>query len=474
MSRTLAASSVAFLMAAAPAPRQAPAPAPAPAPAAVAAAKPVATEPAERGSLTITLERSGRVESVRSEAVRIELEAFGGQVSVKEVVRRSGPVRAGEPVLVLEGKDFERGLDELRTQHGEQVRRLEMQREERAMQARQAIAGVERATVAAELAQQALELHRDYEAAKALEMADLSLKGSLDGLQDSRDELSQLEKMYSGTSLQSETKDIVLERARRGVERGTVYARYAKRDNEIFKAIRAPNDARRVQDQAKQSALDLESARLQQRLGEIRAELDLAQAERGLRDLGRRLERMEGDAKRLRVASPADGFLVVKVREAGDQLQPRQEVVEVVDLSRLRVRGTLGADALRFVKPGDVVRVWFPARPEVRAEAVVDEIVSVGSPEGEGAAFPFVATLRSADASVLPGLEARVIVRGSVQDRVLVPSKAIKQDKGRFSVRVLDGGREAEREVRVGVGDGKRTEVIEGIAAGEQVVVPDA
>jgi multidrug resistance efflux pump len=444
------------------------------APPAESAPKAVRTAPAERGTLAVVIERSGRVEPVRSESVRLELESFGGPVSVKDVLRRSGPVKAGEPILELEGKDFERGLEDLRTQHAEATRRLEMQREERAMQARQAVAGVERATVAAELAQQALELHRDYEAAKALEMSDLSLKSSLDGLQDSRDELSQLEKMYSGTSLQSETKDIVLERARRGVERGSVYARYAKRDNEIFKAIRAPNDARRVQDQAKQSSLDLESARLQQRLGEIRAELDLAQSERGLRDLGRRLERMEGDAKRLRVASPADGFLVVKVREPGDQLQPRQEVLEVVDLGRLRVRGTLSADAIRFVKPGDSVRVWFPSRPEVRAEAVIDEIVSVGSPEGEGASFPFVATVRSADASVLPGIEARVLVRGSLEDRVLVPSKAIKQDKGRFTVRVAADGKDSEREVRVGVSDGTRTEVVEGIAAGEQVVVPDA
>ena len=56
----------------------------------------------------------------------------------------SGPVKAGEPILELEGKDFERGLEDLRTQHADATRRLEMQREERAMQARQAVAGVQR------------------------------------------------------------------------------------------------------------------------------------------------------------------------------------------------------------------------------------------------------------------------------------------------------------------------------------------
>ena len=189
------------------------------------------TAAVERGTLEIAVERPGRVESSRSDDVRLELEAFGGQVSVKEVVRRSGPVRAGETVATLEGKEFERGLDDLRTSVAEAHKRFEMQKQERAMQARQSVAGVERATLAAELAAQALELHRDYEAAKALEMADLSLKGSLDGLRDSRDELTQLEKMYAGTSLQSETKDIVLDRARRGVERGEIYTKYAKRDN---------------------------------------------------------------------------------------------------------------------------------------------------------------------------------------------------------------------------------------------------
>jgi hypothetical protein len=324
------------------------------------------------------------------------------------------------------------------------------------------------------MAQQALDLHRDYESKKALEMADLGLKSSLDGLRDNHDELTQLEKMYAGTSLQSETKDIVLDRARRSVERGEIYAKYARRDNELYKAIRAPNESRRIEDQAKYSKLDLEGAQLQQRLGEIRAELDLASAARALRDIERRLEKMEGDAARLSVKAPSDGYVVLRVKDEGDQVQPRQELAQVVDLSKLRVRGTMNADAMRIIKQGDVATVWFPARPEIRAEAVVDDLVVVGAPEGDGAAFPFVATLRSLDGSVFPGLEARLVIRGTLTDRVLVPNKAIKQEKGRFTVKVLVGATSSEREVRVGASDGTKTEVLSGLQAGEQVVMPDA
>jgi macrolide-specific efflux system membrane fusion protein len=105
---------------------------------------------------------------------------------------------------------------------------------------------------------------------------------------------------------------------------------------------------------------------------------------------------------------------------------------------------------------------------------VIDELVIVGTPEGDGAAFPFVATLRSMDGSVFPGVEARLVLRGTLADRVLVPTKAMKQDKGRFTVKVLSGATQADREVRVGASDGTKTEVLSGLQAGEQVVMPDA
>jgi multidrug resistance efflux pump len=441
-----------------------------------AAAEPKApkTAAAERGDLALVVERSGRVEPSRKTALRFEPEAFSGAVTVKEIVRRAGPVKAGEVVATLEGKDFDKGLEDLRTQVAEARQRLGMQREERAMQARTSAAGVERAELAAAMAEQALQLFQDYEAAKALEVADLGLKAQMDGLKDSKDELSQLEKMYSGTSLQTETKDIVLDRARRGAERGEAMSKFAKRDNEIFKAIKQPNEARRVADSAKYSKLELESSRLSQRLGELRAALELSASERSLRDLERRLERMEGDAKRMTVKAEGDGYLVVQVRDAGDAVQAKQALAEVVDLGTLRVRGSVNADAMRLLKPGDVVQAWFPARPEARAEAVIDELVGVGSPDGDGASFPFTATLRNVDGAVLPGIEAKLVVRGTLAGRTLVPSKAVKSDKGRFTVRVMADGKETEREVRTGASDGTRTEVVSGLQPGELVVVPDA
>ena len=118
-----------------------PAPAAATAPTATgAAAAPAATAPAappaapapktatvERGALELIIERPGRVESSRSEEVRLELEAFSGPVTVKDIVRRNGAVKAGDALVMLEGKEFEKGLEDLRVQAAETQRRLVMQ-----------------------------------------------------------------------------------------------------------------------------------------------------------------------------------------------------------------------------------------------------------------------------------------------------------------------------------------------------------
>jgi hypothetical protein len=71
-------------------------------------------------------------------------------------------------------------------------------------------------------------------------------------------------------------------------------------------------------------------------------------------------------------------------------------------------------------------------------------------------------------------MEARVVVRSTLADRVLVPSKAVKASMGRWTVRVRVGEVDEERAVTVGASDGERTEVLAGLEPGQQVVVPDA
>ena len=72
------------------------------------------------------------------------------------------------------------------------------------------------------------------------------------------------------------------------------------------------------------------------------------------------------------------------------------------------------------------------------------------------------------------GAEAHIVARKIIPDCILVDSKAVKAEKGKWTVNLWIDGKKVEREIRVGASDGKKTQVISGLAVGDQVVMSDA
>jgi multidrug resistance efflux pump len=287
------------------------------------AAPPPKTSAVEKGALTIVTDRSGRIASAKKTIVRFELEAFNGAVTVVKVVALPGPVKAGAIIAELSGKDFEKTLADLRTQVAESVERLASQVEEQLVARAADATALERAQRSLFLAEQKQKLSREYYFARDLDMASLRLKSQTDSLKDQGDELTQLERMYSDATLESETKDIVIGRARRAMERGQTMFKYGTKDYELFLAIEHPNDVVELDDNVKYAQQALEHLRIRQRLQAITARLTMAATERALEDAKLRLSRMENDAKAMTVKAPVDGLMSINVPDAGESVNPR-------------------------------------------------------------------------------------------------------------------------------------------------------
>lgn len=435
---------------------------------------PPKTSAVEKGALTIIADRSGRIASSKKTIVRFELEAFNGAVTVVKVVALPGPVKAGAIIAELSGKDFEKTLADLRIQVAESVERLASQVEEQAVSRAADATALERAQRSLFLAEQKQKLSREYYFARDLDMASLRLKSQTDSLKDQGDELTQLERMYSDATLESETKDIVIGRARRAMERGQTMFKYGTKDYELFLAIEHPNDVSELDDNVKYAQQGLEHLRIRQRLQAITARLTMAATERALEDAKLKLTRMENDAKAMNVKAPVDGLISISVPDAGEPVSPRSLMATIVDPSALEIGGTLDANSLRVLEMGSKVDVWIPSRPEFSGTATVDEIAPIGAPDGEGANYPYVANVRTSDGTWPLGAEAHIVARKIIPDCILVDSKAVKAEKGKWTVNLWIDGNKVEREIRVGASDGKKTQVISGLAVGDQVVMPDA
>ena len=234
-------------------------------------------------------------------------------------------------------------------------------------------------------------------------------------------------------------------------------------------------EERKVVDGARYAAQDLKAARESQRLGAIRAELDLAGAERGLADARERLARLERDQARLRVVAPFDGLWSPTVRDAGDPIQPWSPLGEVVDVSSLRVRGSLPALGLRILASGGTITARFPSEPGRSAALTPAELNRVGTPDGDGSLHAFVAPLAGdAAAGLLPGAECRVGGSLTLDGRLTIPLRAVTTRDGFSTVTKVSGSGRDVVPVVIGASDGTRVEIISGLSEGDVVVAPDA
>jgi len=176
---------------------------------------------------------------------------------------------------------------------------------------------------------------------------------------------------------------------------------------------------------------------------------------------------------RYALRSPIAGAVVEKHVALGENLETTSRVFVVVDLSSVQVRVS--------VPPGDLARVRRGQRVRVRVDAGAtphEGTVEYLSPVADERTRTVEArlSLPNADGSLRPGLfaSARVVVEEAAVP-LAVPVEAVLRHENGDVVFVREGEGEFEvRPVKLGRRDDKAVEILEGLKAGEHVVVKNA
>jgi Cu(I)/Ag(I) efflux system membrane fusion protein len=145
------------------------------------------------------------------------------------------------------------------------------------------------------------------------------------------------------------------------------------------------------------------------------------------------------------------------------------ELFTIADLSRVWVWAELNEHEIPLVALGQRARIDLPASPGTR-EAVVAFVQPTLSAETRTLRVRF--ELDNADGALRPGMYATVRIGHALGDVLALPEEAVIDTGVRRVVFVeTQPGRFQPREVQLGrSGEGHR-EVLEGISAGERVVV---
>jgi membrane fusion protein, multidrug efflux system len=167
------------------------------------------------------------------------------------------------------------------------------------------------------------------------------------------------------------------------------------------------------------------------------------------------------------LSSPISGVVTAVNVSKGDLSAPGAVLMTVAKISSMKVIFSSNETDLTALAVGQKVSVFSDARPDVKAEGRIIQIsksADVGSRSFEvKALFP-----NTRDNWFKPGMFCKVSCSFATGSQSLViPNAALQTDGTSARVFVVSGGHAAKRMVRLGVSDGSRSEVLDGLAAGD-------
>ncbi|HRD91425.1 MAG TPA: efflux RND transporter periplasmic adaptor subunit [Accumulibacter sp.] len=196
--------------------------------------------------------------------------------------------------------------------------------------------------------------------------------------------------------------------------------------------------------------------------------LDNAQATLKVQEAALALAQAKFDRTRLR--APFAGIVGIRNISVGDYVKEGQDLVNIEDIATLKIDFRLPESYLPQLRPGQQLEVSSDALPGQVFTGVLEAINPLV--EAGGRAIALRAQMANVEGRLRPGMFVRVrLIFEKRSNVLLVPEQAVVPDsKLPYVYRVVDG--QARRTpVRTGMRRDALVEVVEGLSAGDEVVI---
>ncbi|KRB72530.1 efflux RND transporter periplasmic adaptor subunit [Noviherbaspirillum sp. Root189] len=241
-----------------------------------------------------------------------------------------------------------------------------------------------------------------------------------------------------------------------------------------------------AQEASSRSDLEVAEATLETTRAEIAA-LDAQNAQSAVA-----VDKAQADLNYTRITAPMDGKVVAVLAQEGQTVNSAQAaptIVKLAALDTITIKAQVSEADVTRVKVGQAVYFTILGAPDQRHHAVLravepapeslaqEAVPGAGPNVANGTAVYYNALFDAPnkDGKFRIGMTAEVhIILAKAQGAVTIPSAAlVDADKaGAYQVRVInDAQKVALRPVRLGIDNGINAQVLEGLSAGERVVV---
>ncbi len=260
----------------------------------------------------------------------------------------------------------------------------------------------------------------------------------------------------------------------------TLRAQLAEQQAQIRFAKRVYERNRRLIAEQAVSQEALEDSETNWKVAEARAGSLAAQIEEAQSTL-------DGDRTNLnftKIFAPIDGTVVLQSAQEGQTLNAVQSapvIVQLADLDRMTVRAQVAeADVMR-IGPGQAAYFTTLGAMDERWQGTVRQVLPSPEVINEVVLYNALIDVDNTDRRLMTGMSVQVFfVLGRAEDVPLVPIAALRErvddaeaaDGEAYAVQVQTAAGVASRVVRVGIRNRRVAAVVDGLAVGDQVLLP--
>ena len=452
-----------------------------------AEAKP-ATAKVEKGTLKAEATLKGLLEPAQTAEGELKLKAWTAPLKIKKIVAHGTAVNKGDVLVELDAEKIDKAIKETQADH--EIARLALR------QAEIDLPGLEKSLPLDLAAAERAKRHADEDLKKFVEVnrpnseagAEHNVKMAAHMLEYAREELRQLEKMYRSKDLTEETEEIILKRQRHQVESGEFMLKLMTLRRDQLLKVDLPRQEQSLRDNAVKQTLNMEKSReslplavSQKRLALAKQRADYARADDKLKDT-------LADRAAFTVHAPADGVVyygkfgkgqwsatatsVEKLHEGGS-LSSDEVFLTVVAPRPLVLHATVEEKDVALFHKGLKGKATLTAFPELTLPAELVELGAVPSVPGSFRAKVAVQLGPGAE-GVKPGMACAVKFVPFRKEALSVPAGAVfsdDEDEGHYVYLPSAKGKPTKRAVKVGKTVGGKTEIVEGLKEGDEILL---
>lgn len=175
------------------------------------------------------------------------------------------------------------------------------------------------------------------------------------------------------------------------------------------------------------------------------------------------------------VKSPIEGTVIRYYVDIGDSVipqepMPQEPVVNIAYMDKVKIVVNVGEKDITKLRKGEKVRVSVDAYPEENFLGRVVKVAPAVDPRSRKLKVEL--EIENKDHRLKPGMFADVeIIYNEHSNVLVVPRISVLEKEGRTILFTVEDDRAKLREVKTGISDEEKIEIVEGLSEGESVVI---